>query len=86
MSPDGDQDIGTYVFEDAIIHDDLRGKSAILYAYGIYLANGGTPEGFMSLSYTDIQIMLIAYTGTKKKELIDLSKMIAGMFGSEDDG
>lgn len=40
----------------------------------------------MSLSYTDIQIMLIAYTGTKKKELIDLSKMIAGMFGSEDDG
>ena len=58
----------------------------MLYAYGIYLANGGTPEGFMSMSYSDIQIMLIAYTGTKKKDLVDLAKMVAGMFGSENDG
>lgn len=58
----------------------------MLYAYGIYLANGGTPEGFMSMTYADIQVMLIAYTGTKKKELIDLSKMIAGMFGGDNDG
>lgn len=59
---------------------------AVLYAYGIYLSNGGTPEGFNKMTYSDIQVMLMAYTATKKKDLVDFGNMIAQMFGGENNG
>lgn len=46
MSPDGDDEYGTFLLEDAILHGNMTGEMAVLYAYGIYLSNGGTPEGF----------------------------------------
>lgn len=60
-------------------------QSAGLYAYGIYLMHGGTPEGFESLSETDIHIMLASYTCTIARVETDVMKGIARMFGRGED-
>lgn len=54
-------------------------------AYGLYLMNGGTPEGFDNLTTEDVQIMYSAYIGTMtnmRREIIkDLIKIFQKMFG-----
>lgn len=45
----------------------MDGDSALLFAYGIYLSNGGTPSEFMEMSLEDIQIMFTAYMGAQKR-------------------
>lgn len=39
----------------------------MLFAYGIYLSNGGTPSDFMEMTIDDVQIMLTAYLGAQKR-------------------
>lgn len=65
-------------------------ESAQLYTYGIYLANGGTPDGFMSMTQEDIEIMYNAWEGSRirnRNEILEgLGKMINSMFGGKDNG
>ncbi len=62
-------------------------EECILYIYGIYLAHGGTPEGFESMTATDIQIMYSAYEGTRQRNhsesLRNAMHLIKAMFGQD---
>ena len=63
----------------------LSPQTSLLLAYGLYLANGGTPEGFDSFSQEDADIMLASYTAYRAFERIELlkgfSQVMAKMFG-----
>ena len=68
LSTSGDPEFGLRLFEEAASgKSSLDGDSAMLFAYGIYLSNGGTPSDFMDLSVEDIQIMFTAYMGAQKR-------------------
>jgi len=57
-------------------------------AYGLYLAHGGTPDGFMDMTLDDVQMMYTAYTVMNKNNVKDtvigMAKMIGRMFGEQD--
>ena len=65
------------LFQDAVVNGTLENESAVLYAYGIYLMHGGTPEGFGHLNSSDIQILLYSYTGTNIRQNKVLIESIA---------
>lgn len=68
LSTSGDPEFGLRLFEEAASgKSTLDGDSALLFAYGIYLSNGGTPSEFMEMSLEDIQIMFTAYMGAQKR-------------------
>lgn len=68
MTASGDPEFGLRLFEEAAMgKTDLEGNTALLYAYGNYLAHGGTPSDFMNMTIDDIQIMLVAYKGAQKR-------------------
>lgn len=46
--------------------------------------NGGTPEGFDTLTEDDIQILLTSYTGTMARQNNTLFKMLKAFFGGDD--
>ena len=71
------------LFQDGIVEGNLSNEGALLYAYGIYLMNGGTPEGFSQLTNNDIQILLYSYTGTNIRQNKVLIEAIAQMLGAE---
>lgn len=63
----------------------MSSDGAILYAYGIYLSNGGRKEDFLDLTFEDVQIMYTSYVGSKKNErlgmLEGIGKLILSIFG-----
>ena len=65
----------------------LGPQTSLLLAYGLYLSNGGTPEGFDSFSQEDADIMLASYTAYRTFERVELLKgfaqVIGKMFGVE---
>ena len=68
LSASGDPEFGLRLFEEAASGKSaLDGDSALLFAYGIYISNGGNPSDFMDLSMEDIQIMFTAYMGAQKR-------------------
>jgi hypothetical protein len=73
-----------HLFEEAVSEGRFSAESATLYAYGIYLMNGGTPEGFDTLTEDDIQILLTSYTGTMARQNKTLFKMLKAFFGGDD--
>ena len=59
----------------------------MMEAYGLYLAHGGTPEGFMNMTMDDVQMMYTSYTVMNKNNTKDivlgLAKVMSGMFGAD---
>lgn len=66
-----------------ITGDGVSPQIAFAQAYGLYLMNGGTPEGFMQLTEDDIQIMYTSYMSTlvnNRRELMkDIVKVLEKM-------
>ena len=62
--------------------------TVMMEAYGLYLANGGTPEGFMDMTLDDVQMMYTAYTvqnrNNVKNMIIGMAKIFGKMFGGEE--
>ena len=52
-------------------------QGAFLYTYGVYLANGGTPDGFMDLTPQDVQLMYTVHVAEKNRDNLVLLKGIA---------
>lgn len=68
-------------FANDLSEGDIRGDSAMLAAYGIYLMHGGRPKDFMDLKPDDIQIMFTTYIGLMRRQ----ADMIAlRMWGKEE--
>ena len=63
-------------------------ESALLYTYGVYLSNGGTPQGFMDMTPEDIQLMYTVHTCEKNKEattlLSGIAKILTKLMGCEE--
>ena len=75
-------------FQNAIVKGEFSPDSAFLYTYGMYLANGGTPDGFMEMSNEDVEIMHSAMIGTQlheRKELLEgFAKILVKVLGGKD--
>ena len=75
------------VFENAVVSGDLSPDSAYLAAYGIYLSNGGTPEGFQSLTMDEVQLIYTMHEADRIREnkmrMEGIAKVIGMMFGGE---
>ncbi len=77
------------MFNDAVASSQqpMSGEEGILYIYGIYLAHGGTPEGFENMTATDIQIMYTAYEGTRQRNhresLRNAVHLVKALFGQD---
>lgn len=58
---------------------------AFKQVYGLYLMNGGTPEGFTGLTDDDVQLMYSAYLGTMtylRRELVkDIIQVVQRLLG-----
>lgn len=68
MTSSGEPEFGLRLFEEAASgKSSMNGDSALLYAYGIYLSNGGTPSGFLDMTPDDIQIMFTAHVGSQRR-------------------
>jgi hypothetical protein len=71
-----------------VVKGDFSPDSAYLYTYGMYLANGGTVDGFMEMSDEDVEIMHTAIMGTemrqKKDYLEGMAKILAKILGQGD--
>ncbi len=64
----------------------MEGTSAILYGYGLYLLGGGTPEGFMSLTPSDVQIMIQVHDCVEARRRNDRNEDLIKMFGKDQGG
>lgn len=66
---------------------ELSSESAYLYAYGTYLANGGTREGFLDLTHDEVQLIYTVSTARQEKQTRDhlngLVKILSKMFVGE---
>lgn len=68
MTASGDPEFGARLLEEAANGTSaLEGNTALLFTYGIYLANGGKPSDFMDFTPDDVQIMFTSYLGAQKR-------------------
>ena len=85
LTGSGDREIGLRLFQDAVVKGEMSSDSALLYTYGMYLAHGGTPDGFMEMTDEDIEIMHTSLVGTqihdKKDYLEGIAKILAKLIG-----
>lgn len=58
----------------------MRGDMVTLYAYGVYLSNGGRPEDFLDFTEEDVQIMASTHMNLKKRDRYAMMRM----FGMEE--
>ena len=60
----------------------------MMETYGLYLAHGGTPDGFMNMTLDDIQMMYTSYTIMNKNNVKDtvmgMAKIMGKMFCGEE--
>lgn len=65
----------------------MSSDALLLYTYGLYLSNGGTPDGFADMTMDDVQLMYTASTIHEKayrKEMIEgIGKYLSKMFRTE---
>lgn len=59
-------------------------EAVLLYAYGTYLMNGGTKEGFMELNDEDVQIMVTTHMASARRNALVNANSIARIFGGSD--
>jgi len=77
----------TGLFEAVASGKPLSGLGVDMYAYGMYLSNGGTPEGFMQMDRDDIDMMYIAHSALEahrhKRWMEGLVKIFQALFGKK---
>lgn len=71
------------IFADQICKREPSEKAVMIAAYGIYLMNGGTKEGFMDLTLDDIQTIYTTYTAYQTALVSDITKVLSKMYGGE---
>ena len=59
-------------------------EAVLLYAYGTYLMNGGTKEGFMELNDEDVQIMVTTHMASARRNALVNANSIARIFGGSE--
>lgn len=66
----------------------MSSDTAYLYAYGTYLANGGTHDGFMDLSNDEVQLIYTVSMAKQEKQtkdhLMGLAKILGKMFAGDE--
>ena len=71
-------------FENALLSENKGTDVAMMEAYGLYLAHGGRPDGFMDMTVDDIQMMYTSYTVMNKNNVKDtitgMAKILGKMF------
>lgn len=67
---------------------NMSEETSLLDAYGLYLAHGGTPEGFMDMTMDDVQLMYTSFIAMNKNNskdiVLGISKIMGKMFGEEE--
>lgn len=58
----------------------MGGEAALMYAYGLYLLNGGSKRDFMDLNEEDVATMLAVDDGIRTRRV----KAIKAFFGGRD--
>lgn len=62
---------------------------SLMNVYGLYLAHGGTPDGFMEMTMDDIQLMYTSFTAMNKNNskdiVIGIAKIMGKVFGDENE-
>lgn len=63
--------------------------ASLMNVYGLYLAHGGTPDGFMEMTMDDIQLMYTSFTAMNKNNskdiVIGVAKIMGKVFGDENE-
>lgn len=58
-----------------------------IYMYGIYLSNGGTPEGYLQMDDDDLRLMYIAHSALEahrhNRWMEGLIKIVQALFGKK---
>lgn len=57
------------------------GDVVMMQLYGNYLLNGGSPEGFLDLTYDELQLMITVHSAEKARERNELMKSLARLMG-----
>lgn len=60
---------------------DMSSDTAYLFAYGTYLSNGGTHDGFMDLSDSEIQLIYTVTMARQERQVKDTVMGIAKVLG-----
>ena len=58
-----------------------NGDVVMMQLYGNYLLNGGSPEGFLDLTYDELQLMITVHSAEKARERNELMKSLARLMG-----
>ena len=62
---------------------------SLMNMYGLYLANGGTPDGFMDMTPDDVQMMytsIVAMNKNNTKDIITgVAKILGKVFGGDEE-
>ena len=62
---------------------------SLMNMYGLYLANGGTPDGFMDMTLDDVQMMytsIVAMNKNNTKDIITgVAKILGKVFGGDEE-
>ena len=62
---------------------------SLMNVYGLYLAHGGTPDGFMDMTLDDVQMMytsIVAMNKNNTKDIITgVAKILGKVFGGDEE-
>lgn len=68
---------------------NMSSDTSMMNVYGLYLAHGGTPEGFMDMTMDDVQMMYTSFTAMNKNNtkdiVIGIAKIMGKMFGDDNE-
>lgn len=81
MSGKGSYILGYEKFRKAVSDGTSNPHLSSLVAYAQYLANGGTPSGWMQFTETDILLMQTYYNERRMKEMEAQAILIANNIG-----
>lgn len=75
------------LFESVAGGKPVSDLGAQMYMYGIYLSNGGTPEGYMGMDQDDLDMMFLAHSAIEahrhNRWMEGLIKIIQSLFGTK---
>ena len=67
---------------------NMSESTSMMNVYGLYLAHGGTPDGFMDMTMDDIQMMytsIVAMNKNNSKDIVlGIAKVMSAVFGEEE--
>lgn len=69
--------------------DNMSPDISLMNVYGLYLAHGGTPDGFMDMTIDDVQMMytsIMAMNKNNSKDIVvGIAKIMGKLFGDENE-